>query len=234
MMLSRFAVLSSVFVLGLTCSASGQPADKTTHFTFSQPVELPGPITLEPGEYTFRLVDINTGRRTVQVMTKDRKQQKALLLTIPNERLQAPAKPELRFMEVAEGQPQAAHVWWYNLERTGYEFVYPKSQAERLSRATGMAVAMTESPMRTEEEMTTAKIDYTDVSTEPAPASTAGVGDTTPAATSGVAAQAQAESTTASAAPARTALPRTASPLPLAGLIGFLSLLGAAGLRRFC
>jgi hypothetical protein len=49
-----------------------------------------------------------------------------------------------------------------------------------------------------------------------------------PVGTSGV----QAESTTAAQNAAPAELPRTASPLALSGLLGLLSLAGAAGVRK--
>jgi hypothetical protein len=214
--------LAAVALASIPSTASAQPMNKETHFTFSRPVELPGDVRLAPGDYIFEIANTTGDRRVVRVSDKERNP-KALLLTISNERMEPPDKPELRFMEVAEGQPAAPHVWWYQGERTGYEFVYPKAQAMRLARASGVQVAMTESRIRTEDEMKTADVTHTDVSGEPEPVASTGRSEQ------------RAESVMArnEAASNRAELPRTATALPLVGLVGLFSLLAAAGLRRF-
>lgn len=233
----RFAVLTLVFSLGLIASTNAQPLDKRTNFTFTHQVELPGNVTLPPGEYIFRLADETTGRRVVQILSAADREPQALLLSIPAQRPEPSDDPQVRFMEVAEGQPQAVHIWWYGGERTGYEFVYPKEQAMRLAQATGTSVAMTESPMTTTEEMRTAEVTRTEISDEPEPvAETRAAAEPEDEPEVDVAERdvAQAESTVARNQPTdRSRLPQTASPLALVGLLGALSLLGATGLRLF-
>src|SRR4029077_1067913 len=53
----------------------------------------------------------------------------------PPRRPEPPEKPVILFSERAAGSPQAVKVWYYPGERTGNEFVYPKSQAMRIAKA---------------------------------------------------------------------------------------------------
>jgi hypothetical protein len=212
-LLPTVALLAGIAFLALASVATAQDvANKLTYFTFSKPVQLPGNVQLPAGKYQFRLADATTGRRVVQVLDEKGKVY-ALLLTIPALKPEASLKPQVRFMEVPENQPPAVKTWWYTNETYGYEFVYPKQQAAKLARATGVSIPMTEAPMTTTKELETAEVTRPEVPAQP------------------IAAASVLETVVASNEPA--ALPRTASPLGLIGLIGMLSLAGAAGIRHF-
>jgi len=233
-MLPRLLLLSVVCTLALVWSAGAQPLDKRTNFTFSHPVELPGGKTLPPGEYMFQLANENTGRSVVQIQNAEGEPQ-AMLLTLITQVPTDIREPQAQFMEVPEGQPPALRSWWYT-GGTGYDFVYPREQGERLARVTGINVPMTDSPMTTEEELRTAEVSRTELENEPAPAP-APRAEQRDAPAEPVArvdrSTDEPESTVARNEPApRTALPQTASYLPLVGMMGLLSLLGASGLRR--
>jgi hypothetical protein len=109
--------------------------NKKTFLTFSGPVQLPG-TTLAPGTYVFRLADLSTNRHVVQVLDKDGGKLLATLLTIPNQRLDAPDKNIVMFSERPSGTPQAIKAWWYPGDTIGDEFVYPKSQAMQIANVT--------------------------------------------------------------------------------------------------
>jgi hypothetical protein len=121
-------------VLAMSTTATAQPSDRRTFFTFNQPFTLPG-VTLPAGKYLFRIVDDTTSRRVVQVLDAAGTKSYAMLTSIPAQRLDAPADPEIRFMETASGTPAAVKTWWYPGNTIGYEFIYPKEQALRLARA---------------------------------------------------------------------------------------------------
>ena len=118
----------------LAPSARADQWDKKTILTFSGAVQVPG-ATLPAGSYVFKLADIPGNRHVVQVFDKDEKKIYTTILAIPNERLEATDKPVILFAERASGSPQAVKVWYYPGERTGDEFVYPKSQAMRIAKA---------------------------------------------------------------------------------------------------
>src|SRR5882672_2194156 len=117
--------------------ASGAHADewnKKTILTFSGPVQIPG-ATLPAGSYVFKLADIPGNRHVVQVFDKDEKKIYTTLLAVPNQRMEPSDKPIVLFSERASGTPQAVKVWYYPGETIGNEFVYPKSQAMRIAKA---------------------------------------------------------------------------------------------------
>ena len=133
-MLKRFISASVLVVLvGAASGANAFTSDKRTYFTFSQPVALPG-VTLPAGTYMFRLADDTTTRKVIQVSNQQGTQSFAMLHTIPAYRMDAPRDPEVRFMETASGAPVAVRAWWQQGERTGYEFIYSKSELEALNR----------------------------------------------------------------------------------------------------
>ena len=219
--------------------AQGQPMDARTEFTFNQPIDLPG-VTLPAGTYIFRFVDGTTGRKVMQVQAKDASSKTyGMFLTINAQRPTPSDDAELRFLETPAGQPAAVKTWWYPGNTIGREFIYPKSQAIRLARATNAAVLTTEAENVTSEEMQTADLAYvsptgqstalTDEQLVAAAANTPPVGATTSAqqTDSGVASRAPAQEGTM----ARTQLPRTSTPMAGIGLLGMISLLGGAWLR---
>jgi len=133
-MLKRFISASVLVVLvGAASGANAYTADKRTYFTFSQSVALPG-VTLPAGTYMFRLADETTTRKVIQVTNREGTQSFAMLHTIPVYRPDAPRDPEVRFMETATGAPIAVRAYWLGGERTGYGFIYSKSELAALNR----------------------------------------------------------------------------------------------------
>ena len=144
----------------LTMSATpalAQTMDSRTEFTFNQPVEMPG-VTLPPGTYIFRFVDATTGRKVMQVQAKDASSKNyGLFMTISAQRPRASDDAELRFLETPAGQPAAVKTWWYPGNTIGREFIYPKSQAVRLAKATNSPVLTTQTATATNDQMKSAE-----------------------------------------------------------------------------
>ena len=113
--------------------------NKKTILTFSGAVQVPG-ATLPAGSYVFKLADIPGNRHVVQVFDKDEKKIYTTILAIPNDRLDPTDDPVVLFAERASGVPQAIKVWYYPGDRIGNEFVYPKSQAMKIAKATHQRV----------------------------------------------------------------------------------------------
>jgi hypothetical protein len=220
-----------VGLLGLvTPRAKADAWNQKTIFTFSGPVEIPGRV-LNPGTYVFKLMDSMSDRNIVEVYNKNENHLYGIFLAIPDYHLQPSGKPILTFEERAAGAPEAVRAWFYPGDSYGHEFVYPKVKALELAKANKMPVAsmpnelaanttkptksMTEphvmalkqAPLKAEKP-TDEEVEIAEVFTPPPPS-----------------AQTQA------AAKMPKKLPKTASPLPLVGLIGLLSL-GTAGLLR--
>ena len=220
-----------VGLLGLvTPRAKADAWNQKTIFTFSGPVEIPGRV-LNPGTYVFKLMDSMSDQNIVEVYNKNENHLYGIFLAIPDYHLQPSGKPILTFEERAAGAPEAVRAWFYPGDSYGHEFVYPKVKALELAKANKMPVAsmpnelaanttkptksMTEphvmalkqAPLKAEKP-TDEEVEIAEVFTPPPPS-----------------AQTQA------AAKMPKKLPKTASPLPLVGLIGLLSL-GTAGLLR--
>ena len=242
------------FVKALCCAAAltaliatGARADewnKKTILTFSGPVQIPG-ATLPAGAYVFKLADIPGNRHVVQVFSKDEKKIFATMLAVPNQRMEPSDKPIVLFSERASGSPQAVKVWYYPGETIGNEFVYPKSQAMRIAKASHtrvlamnddakLSTTVGEIPV----EMKTAAVGYWDengnwqsdadkpvvMSNRPATVARA---EPTPA----PAPMANRTTGTAGSRPARKHLPRTSSSLALFELLSGLSLAGGFAVR---
>lgn len=209
-----FLIGLGVLAIGLFLlpKAGADEWNKKTKVTFSQPVEVPGAgaQVLPAGTYIFKLVDHQSDRNIVRIFNEDETQVFTTILAIPNYRLQATDETVLTFRERAAGSPQAIRAWFYPGENWGQEFVYPKARAVELAKATGETVLETPKELAKEPLGTfkTAPVEAVKPSGEVV--EQAKVVEPPPVE------QAKA------AEPAT--LPHTASPLPLLGLVGLLSL----------
>jgi hypothetical protein len=222
MLTTRLMTSACAAAMLLTLSATpalaqGGPTDSRTEFTFNRPVELPG-VTLPAGTYIFRFVDATTGRKVMQVQAKDASNKTyGMFLTISAQRPRASDNAELRFLETPAGQPAAVKTWWYPGNTIGREFIYPRSQAVRLAKATNSTVLAAKAEAVSGDQMKSADLAYVSpTGQETALTTTAPNADRTPAR----------EGTMA-----RARLPRTSTPLAGIGLLGVFSLLSGAWLR---
>jgi hypothetical protein len=214
------AVVIAVLAVLVAGIARADSYDKRTVFTFNRPVSVPG-VTLPAGEYLFRIVNTETNRRVIQVLSGDGKTPYAMLHSIPEIRRDASDKPEVRFMETAKGQPSAIKTWWYPGERTGYEFIYPKDQARALAKVVAEPVLTTRVETAKPQE---AELERIAPSGEEVPVPV--VAEPEPIVPTGIVQE-------GTLAEARTELPATATRIPVFGALGFVALLLAGGLRVF-
>jgi len=223
------------------------PRNQDTFFTFSQAVELPK-TTLPAGTYFFQLMDSDSNRHIVKVMSQDRKQLHATLMAIPyysNDR--PPDDPQVRFLETPAANGAAAtnaiKIWFYPGNSVGHEFIWPRDKAMRLAKATGESVLTTKTD---EESSELTRVDSagaeaavtTEASaeTQPAPApqrEQVGALATPPAEPAPTPEPRVAPAPAPAPEPApRSDLPETAGVLPLLALMGLGSLAGSRLLRR--
>ena len=249
--LKRIITLCCIAALGAGIAALNVNADawnKKTVITITEPMQIPG-ATLTPGKYVFKLMDSSSNRHIVQVFTEDEKSVINTVLAIPNQRLQPTGKSEFGFWEVPAGNTPALRSWFYPGDNFGHEFAYPKQEATKLS-----AMVKEEVPSVSDEEYAQA----TKVTPAPEPAAEVKTPEPQPVTPAPEVAVAEApkpvETPAPVAAPApdptpRTepveprrsepvaavddTLPATASPLPVLGLLGFLSVGFGAILRSF-
>ena len=191
--------------------ANADQWNKKTKVTFSQPVEIPGEGTqiLPAGTYIFKLVDSSSTRSIVRIFKENETDVVATILAIPNQRLHPTEETILRFKERAAGTPQALHAWFYPGQLWGQEFVYPKVRATELAKITNEPIleTPTEIAKAPVETLKTAPVEAVEPSGEVV--EQAKVVEPPPV-------------EQAKAAP--PALPQTASPLPLLGFLGLLTL----------
>ncbi len=216
-----FAAVLSVAVLCLLAvpSASADDWNRKTVITFSGPVEVPGvgAQTLPAGTYVFKIFDSQSDRHIVQIFNQDETHVFTTILAIPNYRLKTTDKTVISFRERPAGQPEALKAWFYPGRQWGEEFVYAKSRAVELAKETNEPVLATPIELAAApiEALKTAPIEAVDPKGEPI--ELAQVVEAPPAA---------AEPATV----AENSLPKTASSLPLVGLMGLVALVAGLGL----
>ncbi|HEX9112687.1 MAG TPA: LPXTG cell wall anchor domain-containing protein [Terriglobales bacterium] len=211
-----FAAVLSVVVLCLLAvpSASADDWNRKTVITFSGPVEVPGvgAQTLPAGTYVFKIFDSQSDRHIVQIFNQDETHVFTTILAIPNYRLKTTDKTVISFRERPAGQPEALKAWFYPGRQWGEEFVYAKSRAVELAKETNEPVLATPIELAAApiEALKTAPIEAVDPKGEPI--ELAQVVEAPPATV------------------AVNSLPKTASSLPLIGLMGLVALVAGFGL----
>ena len=250
------AVMTAAFLAAATtASAQDSNIDQRMYLTFSGPVQMPG-VTLPAGKYTFKLADTAL-HNVMQVFDANEQHIIGQWFFIPRERTteeqeRANGKPVVMFKEMPQGVAPAVQFVFYPTDLRGKEFIYPKDQALKIAAASHTSVLATDTdvakggqahvfevnPNGTESAYNpndtasnnNANADQSAASTTAsnAPATDQSATNNQPAATSGAYDRNQ---NNAPRQVASAQLPKTASPLPLFGLIGLLSLVGGFGLR---
>jgi hypothetical protein len=207
--------VASIGLLGVAIapSARADQWNKKTILTVNETIQVPNKV-LPPGKYVIKLLDSPSNRHVVQIFDGDESHILTTILAIPNYRLQPTGKTVFGFWETPPGQPKALRAWFYPGDNFGQEFAYPKSAAVQIAASAHAPVPTTE--VTEPSEMATAP-----VTTTPAPQEEAQAAPPPPAPE---AAPAPAAEPAPAPAPAPQELPKTASPYPLVGLAGLLSL----------
>jgi hypothetical protein len=223
-------------VLGLVLvpNAKADEMDRKTVVKFSGPVEVPGvgAQVLPAGTYIFKVLDSPSDRHIVQITSEDGNHVFTTILAIPNYRLKATDKTVITFHERSEGQPEALRAWFYPGREWGEEFVYDRSRAIEIAKETNEAVLSTPVAYAATSGEALGTAPFEAVSPAGETVDTATVVEPPPVAvpTPGPALQ----SAPVAVKSARVAtLPKTASDLPLVGLLGLLLLGTGFGLTSF-
>ena len=230
--LATACATAAMVALGISATAQDLNPLEKTFLTFSAPVELPG-VTLPAGTYVFKLAD-TAGRNVVQVTNQDGSDVLGQFLFVQASRPDVSGETVVTFREMRENAMPAIQYWYYPGEKIGKEFIYPKAQALQIAARTGATV-------RSDDGEVTAPATVAEVQIQPQPEPVAAVieGPGLPPAPQVEVAQVEVEpqpvgtSGQLESQSAQNELPRTASPLALSGLLGLLSLAGAAGVRFF-
>jgi len=223
--MTRFVVaMASVGLLGVALSSSARADEwnKKTVMTVSEPIQVPNKV-LPAGTYVIKLLDSPSDRHIVQIFDASETHLQTTILAIPNYRIQPTGKTVFTFWETPPGQPKALRAWFYPGDNFGQEFAYPKSAAVQIAAVSHQQVPTTEATQVA--ELPQAEI----TQTQPEPQQEAQAAPPPP--------QEVAQVTTPEPAPVASAvpqeLPKTASPYPLIGLAGILSLGLFAFVRAF-
>jgi len=222
--MNRFVLtIASVGLLAgaaLVPNAKADEWNKKTILTVNESIQVPNKV-LPPGTYVMKLLDSPSNRHIVQIFDKDEQHLQTTVLAIPNYRLEPTGKTQFQFWETPPGQPKALRAWFYPGDNFGQEFAYPKSEAMQIASVTHQNVPTTYA--QNESELTTAKVGtVTEKGAEEEMAQTT----PPPAPTPAPEPVNEAARVTPAPEPAATpqSLPHTASPYPLIGLFGLMSL----------
>jgi outer membrane biosynthesis protein TonB len=231
--MTKGAKLFSVVCFTLVCSVTPRSAkadewDKKTILSFSGPVQVQN-TRLEAGTYVFKLAD-TADRHVVQIFNQDETQVIATIMAIPDYRLEPTGKTAIKFSETAEGATTSGTVpeagvpikeWFYPGDNFGQEFKVVPQPIE-------IATAEPAAPPPAESEPAPAPAPPAETSEAAEPTEQPQAQEATPAPT-------QQQAPEPAPAPAQTetptSLPKTASSMPLIGLVSVLSLAAAGGLR---
>jgi hypothetical protein len=258
-LLTTALVLAVLAVMAGRTTAQETNTSERTFLTFSNAVEMPG-VTLQPGTYVFKLAD-TPQRNVVQVWDQAETNMLGHWIFVQAERPRVTQDTVVMFRETAEGATPAVQFWYFPGEKVGKEFIYPKDQAQRIAARTGADVRTEDGvveggPVAAASPAPAEPAPAAEPAPEPVAAAPAAEPAPAPApepAPAPAVAEAPApapapapepapvveESRVAQSEPrtvgtggqAATELPATASPLALSGLLGLLSLAGAAGIR---
>lgn len=247
--LKKSALAACVGVLGLAIvpNARADVWNKKTILTVNEPIQVPGKV-LEPGTYVMKLMDSPSNRHIVQVFNEDESQILTTILALPNYRLQPTGDTKFTFWETVSGEPKPLRSWFYPGDNFGQEFAYPKDTATMIAKSAKESVPTTYSTSQS--DLATAKVGAVDEQGVEGeldretytPPETQTQAQTTPPEPQTQPEPAQEETTIAQATPQQEplpapdenqadrlqqepqTLPETASPLPLIGLAGLLSI----------
>lgn len=197
--------------IGLAPSAGADEWNKRTTLTVNETIQVPGKV-LVPGVYVVKLLDSPSNRHIVQIFNADETQIQTTLLAIPNYRLKSTEGTRFTFWEMPPGQPKALRAWFYPGDNFGQEFAYPKATATEIAKVAHVEVPTTEAEKPA--EMVIAPLQKVEPFAATNPVPPVEVAQLAP-----------------TVKPELPALPRTASPYPLIGLIGASALMISVLLR---
>lgn len=233
-------VLAISLVAMMAVPALAQTPEVST-LPVTEPLDVGGTI-LQPGTYLIRVVSPRADRNTVQITSVDRQTIYATVLTVPHELEPNEEIPNTTFVyfPAGEGQPRALRTWFAPdpASGTGHDIVYEEGRARQLARLANESVVTYRGEQTADLNVITPE-DTFEPYVAPAPVATTRVETTTTTTVNTT----PLESTTidtepmTSAAPVETtdtnevAMPATASKLPLAALLGLMSLAAAVVVR---
>jgi hypothetical protein len=254
--LTGFTIVGLVAILGVAApSLRGDDWNLKTSFTVDQQIEVPGAILEPDTTYIIHVMELQANRNVMRISNEDESEVITTFHTVDDRRREELVEnPTFDFMEVPAGHPKPVRAWYYPGRVTGFEFLYPEEQKERIAAYGSRAPAAEQvAALNTPAEPVFAEPAPPAVQpeiaaeAEPAPVEPLAIEkqeeiaverakpeEAEPVLTAQAQPPAQSQpSAQAPAAPQADALPATAGALPLLGLLGALSVGAGMLLRRF-
>jgi hypothetical protein len=216
----------------ITFRAQADSWDKKTVLTVDQPIQVQDTY-LDTGTYVLKLLNSSSNRNIVQIFNSDQSHLINTIMAIPDYRVEPAGSSRFTFYETPQGTARAMHEWFYPGDNYGQEFRYPKHlrQLEVAQVITPPALIRTPEPPPAPVETKAAEPEpQPEVVNAPPPQPEEPVviaQNNPPPAPQVTPAPEPAPQPTEP--PAQ--LPQTATPFPLIGLGGLISLAGYALLR---
>jgi hypothetical protein len=160
----------------------------------------------------FKVVLFQGSRDIIQVTNKGEDRVFGTYITVTKYRPQPSADVIVTFREMPAGSPATIDAWWHPGQTDGHQFIYPESTPVSFAKVENEPAP---SPPMTEElTPSPTPVEESTVAMENAPATV----------------EESSSEEQPMSQPEAASLPKTASSLPLVGLIGLLSLAGGFGL----
>jgi hypothetical protein len=197
-----------------TFRAQADQWDKKTILTVNQPIQITDTY-LDPGTYVLKLVDSSSDRHIVYIFNANQNHLINTVMAIPNYRLRPTGNSEFVFWETPPGTARAMRAWFYPGDNFGQEFTYPKHLKE-LAVATPAPAPPVTAPEPSPAPQPEPQAQVQEPAPQPAPAQEPPlIAQNAPP---------PAAEPAPTPAPEPKELPKTATPYPLIGLGGLLSL----------
>ena len=133
MRLPHLALCATVALVAIS-PLPGQRYDKKTLLKFSQPVRIPGNVTLPTGSYVFRLLDSQSNRHIVQITNPRGDKVYNTVLAINDYRVSPTSKTVVTFGESGSCSARPVKAWYYPGDTSGSRFVYSKKEAAEIAK----------------------------------------------------------------------------------------------------
>jgi len=218
------ALVAGLFVY----KASADEWNRQTVLTVNDTIQIRDTV-LGPGKYVLKAMDSPSNRHIIQIFNADENHIYATVLSVPAERLEPTGDTKFTFWETPAGTARALRTWYYPGRLTGDEFPYPKHPFQ-LAQAEPPAVPIAAAAPPPEPQPAPNPVaEESPVPPAQEPVQMAQNNPPPPPAPQAV----ETPAPPASSADSTSTLPKTASPYPLFGLTGVLSLalFGALRLR---
>jgi hypothetical protein len=210
----------------LTFRSQADQWDRKTIFTVDQPIQIKDTY-LDPGTYVLKLADSSNDRHIVYIFNASQNHLINTIMAVPNYRIRPTGNTQFVFWETPPGTARAMRAWFYPGDDYGQEFPYPSNLRQLAAYTPPPAPALAPVPEAAAPEPAAAPsappaepeaLNQEPPAQEAAPPEPVEIAQNTPPPPPAPEA--------APPPPADTPqeLPKTATPYPLIGLGGLLSL----------